>query len=86
VRTRRHLNIPTAEEARAGFEKITNGVKQKLPGARLLGVEVEATAGRGTKVILGISKDPAFGYMIMFGLTSRQDGKGYRQTRSPREL
>jgi hypothetical protein len=64
------LNISTAEEARAGFEKITNGVKQKLPGARLLGVEVEATAGRGTKVILGISKNPAFGHMIMFGLGS----------------
>ena len=80
------LNISTAEEARAGFEKITNGVKQKLPGARLLGVEVEAMAGCGTKVILGISKDPAFGHMIMFGLPSRQGGKGYTQTRSPREL
>jgi acetyl coenzyme A synthetase (ADP forming)-like protein len=62
------LNISTPEEARAGFEKITNGVKQKLPGARLLGVEVQQMADKGTEVILGISKDPAFGHIIMFGL------------------
>jgi acetyltransferase len=62
------LNISTPEDARAGFEKITNGVKQKLPGARLLGVEVQQMAPRGTEVILGISKDPAFGHIIMFGL------------------
>jgi acetyl coenzyme A synthetase (ADP forming)-like protein len=62
------LNISTAEEARAGFVNITNGVKQKLPGARLLGVEVVQMAPKGVEVILGISKDPAFGHIIMFGL------------------
>ena len=62
------LNISTPEEARAGFEKITNGVKQKLPSARLLGVEVVQMAAKGTEVILGISKDPTFGHLIMFGL------------------
>ena len=31
--------LSTSAGARIGFEKITNGVKQKLPGARLLGVE-----------------------------------------------
>jgi acetyltransferase len=62
------LNISTPEEARVGFDKITNGVKQKLPGARLLGVEVVQQASAGTEVILGISKDPTFGHLIMFGL------------------
>ena len=62
------LNISTAEEARVGFEKITNGVKQKLPNARLLGVEVVQMAPKGVEVILGISKDPAFGHIVMFGL------------------
>ena len=62
------LNISTPEEARVGFEKITNGVKQKLPDARLLGVEVVQMASKGTEVILGISKDPTFGHIIMFGL------------------
>ena len=62
------LNISTPEEARVGFEKITNGVKQKLPSARLLGVEVVQQTSKGVEVILGISKDPAFGHIIMFGL------------------
>jgi len=62
------LNISTPEEARVGFEKITNGVKQKLPSARLLGVEVVQQTSKGIEVILGISKDPAFGHIIMFGL------------------
>ena len=62
------LNISTPEEARAGYDKITNGVKQKLPGARLLGVEIQAMASKGVEVILGISKDPSFGHIIMFGL------------------
>ena len=62
------MNISTAEEARAGYRRITNGVKQKLPGARLLGVEVQAMAAKGVEVILGVSRDPAFGHIIMFGL------------------
>ena len=62
------LNISTPEEARAGYNKITNGVKQKLPSARLLGVEIQAMASKGVEVILGISKDPSFGHIIMFGL------------------
>ncbi len=62
------LNISTAEAARAGFKQITNGVKQKLPGARLLGVEIQEMAAAGTEVILGLSRDPAFGHIIMFGL------------------
>lgn len=62
------LNISTAEAARAGFKQITNGVKQKLPGARLLGVEIQQMAAKGTEVILGLSRDPAFGHIIMFGL------------------
>jgi len=33
-----------AEDARAGFKKITNGVKQELPGAWLLGLETQAVA------------------------------------------
>jgi acyl-CoA synthetase (NDP forming) len=62
------LNISTTDEARAGFQKITNGVKQKLPGVRLLGVEVQPMVARGTEIILGFGKDLAFGHMIMFGL------------------
>ncbi|MCG3146942.1 MAG: hypothetical protein PCFJNLEI_00377 [Verrucomicrobiae bacterium] len=33
----------TSERARVGLKKITNGVKQKLPSTRLLGVEIFPT-------------------------------------------
>jgi acetyltransferase len=62
------LRISTPEEARVGFTKITNGVKQQLPSARLLGVEVQQMAPKGIEVILGISRDPAFGHLVMFGM------------------
>jgi acyl-CoA synthetase (NDP forming) len=42
--------ISTAEDAGAGFKKITNGVKQRAPGARLLGVEVVPGKGEGAHV------------------------------------
>ena len=35
-------NNSTPREARIGIEKITNGVKQQLPGMRLLGEEVNS--------------------------------------------
>jgi acetyl coenzyme A synthetase (ADP forming)-like protein len=62
------LNISTVEDVRAGFVKITNGVKEREPGARLLGVEVIQMAPKGVEVILGVSQDPTFGHLIMFGL------------------
>jgi hypothetical protein len=43
-------NISTVEEARVGFKKITNGVKQRAPGARLLGVEFVHGKGEGVHV------------------------------------
>jgi acyl-CoA synthetase (NDP forming) len=42
-------NISTVEDARVGFKKITNGVKQRAPGARLLGVEVVHGKGEGAR-------------------------------------
>jgi acetyltransferase len=62
------LNISTAGEARSGYHEITNGVKQRMPAARILGVEIVAMAPPGTEVILGASRDPVFGPLVMFGL------------------
>lgn len=39
-------NISTIEGARVGFKKITNGVKQRAPSARRLGVEVGPPAAQ----------------------------------------
>ena len=43
-------------------------VRQKQPSARLLGVSVQKMARPGVEVIIGMSKDPQFGPVLMFGL------------------
>jgi acyl-CoA synthetase (NDP forming) len=62
------VGVQSAEEAKAGFEEITGAVKAAQPDARIEGVAVQKMAPRGTEVIVGVSKDPQFGPVVMFGL------------------
>ena len=39
-----------------------------MPGARIEGILIEEMAGKGVEVILGASRDPRFGPLMMFGL------------------
>jgi acetyltransferase len=43
-------------------------VAQRVPGARIDGVYLEAMVRRGREIILGVTRDPQFGPMLMFGL------------------
>jgi acetyltransferase len=43
-------------------------VGQRLPEARIRGVYLEKMCDRGREVILGMTRDPQFGPMLMFGL------------------
>jgi acetate---CoA ligase (ADP-forming) subunit beta len=45
-----------------------DAVKAAQPDARIEGVAVQKMAPAGTEVIVGMSKDPQFGPVIMFGL------------------
>lgn len=60
--------LKSADEVRQAFEEIVNGVKAKQPDARIDGVAVQPMAPQGTEVIVGMSKDPQFGPVLMFGL------------------
>ena len=62
------LNVHGADEARAAYKKIHNNVEKHVPGARIQGILVEQMAPRGVEVILGASRDPRFGPLMMFGL------------------
>ncbi|HUF54109.1 MAG TPA: acetate--CoA ligase family protein [Dehalococcoidia bacterium] len=53
---------------RAAFDEIVGAVKAKQPDARIDGVAVQKMARPGTEVIIGMSKDPQFGPVLMFGL------------------
>jgi acyl-CoA synthetase (NDP forming) len=43
-------------------------VKQKFPQAKIEGVSVQNMARPGIEVIIGMTKDPQFGPVLMFGL------------------
>jgi acyl-CoA synthetase (NDP forming) len=62
------VGLKTADEVRAAFDEMTAAVKAKEPGATIAGVAVQKMAPQGIEVIIGMSKDPQFGPVLMFGL------------------
>ncbi len=64
------VKIGLEDEAavRTAYEDIIASVKERQPKARIEGVAVQAMARPGTEVIVGMSKDPQFGPVLMFGL------------------
>jgi acyl-CoA synthetase (NDP forming) len=62
------LNLRSAEEVRAAGERILKAAAEKMPDARLEGLVVAEQAAPGLEAILGVTRDPAFGPVVMFGL------------------
>jgi acetyltransferase len=62
------LNIRGADEAQAAYDKIYRNVAAAVPGAKIQGILIEQMAPKGVEVILGASRDPRFGPLMMFGL------------------
>ena len=61
------LNINSDGEVREAFRTILNRARKYVPRAVLYGITVQKMVPRGREVIIGVSKDPTFGYLIMFG-------------------
>jgi acetyltransferase len=62
------LNLSSASAVRDAFDLMMLRIRQHAPEARLLGAYVEKMGARGVEVILGMTRDPQFGPMLMFGL------------------
>ncbi|MBI4498883.1 MAG: acetate--CoA ligase family protein [Chloroflexi bacterium] len=62
------LNLTTPEEVAAAYDDIVQAVRSQYPHASIDGVSVQTMARPGTEVILGMTKDPQFGPVLMFGL------------------
>lgn len=62
------VGLNHATEVRKAHEEIINSVRRKYPKAKIEGVSVQAMARPGIEIIVGMSKDPQFGLVIMFGL------------------
>ena len=62
------LGIEGEAEVREAYDGMLTYVKQKAPTATIHGVSVQKMAPHGTEVIIGATRDPQFGPVLMFGL------------------
>jgi acyl-CoA synthetase (NDP forming) len=61
------LDIANATAVRNAFRQILANAADKAPSARVDGVLVAEMAKGGTELILGVSRDPVFGPVVMVG-------------------
>jgi acyl-CoA synthetase (NDP forming) len=62
------LNLNSAQEVADAFELMILRIQRRAPEAFLEGVYLERMVPKGREVILGMTRDPQFGPMLMFGL------------------
>ncbi|MCD1618959.1 acetate--CoA ligase family protein [Salipiger marinus] len=62
------LNIGTAEAVRAAHAEILSAAATHAPGAVVTGVLVAKQLSGGVECLMGISRDPTFGPVAVFGL------------------
>jgi acetyltransferase len=60
--------LATPEAVRDAFDLILVRSRRRAPEAQLEGIYVEQMASPGREVIIGMTRDPRFGPMLMFGL------------------
>ncbi|HTR78368.1 MAG TPA: acetate--CoA ligase family protein, partial [Gemmatimonadaceae bacterium] len=62
------LGVASEAEARATYGQLTQRVRERLPAARIHGVLVQKMRTDGREMIVGATRDPAYGPLVMFGL------------------
>jgi acetyltransferase len=62
------INLSGPDQVRDAWDLIMARAKRMAPKAHIRGVYVEKMGRRGREVILGLTRDPQFGPMLMFGL------------------
>jgi acetyltransferase len=61
------LNVRDAAQVRAGYAEILASAEAYAPQARVVGVSVQEMVGDGVEVIVGVSRDPQLGPVLLFG-------------------
>jgi acyl-CoA synthetase (NDP forming) len=62
------LGLQNISQVEKGYSAMMKSVKAAVPNAKIDGVSVQKMARPGVEVIVGMSKDPQFGPVLMFGL------------------
>jgi acetyltransferase len=62
------VNLSGADELRRAYDQIIAGAVTAHPAAEITGVLVQPMVTNGRELIVGMTRDPTFGPLIMFGL------------------
>ena len=62
------LNIKNKEDVTVAFEEIMSGAKKHHPDSKLLAIDVQKMEKTGRELIVGSTKDPQFGSLVMVGM------------------
>jgi acyl-CoA synthetase (NDP forming) len=62
------VNLKDKAAVEKAYDDIMASCTAKYPNANIEGVAVQGMAKAGTEVIIGMTKDPSFGPVLMFGL------------------
>jgi len=62
------IGLTSGVQVGKAYGEIKSSIKQKFPAARVEGITVQKMAEPGIEVIIGMSTDPQFGPVLMFGL------------------
>ena len=62
------IGLKNETDVACAYDEIMSSIHRAYPDARIDGVSVQPLARPGTEIIVGMSKDPQFGPVLMFGL------------------
>ncbi len=62
------VGLRTAGEVRDAFDLMMDRIRERAPESRIHGVFVQEMITEGREIIIGMTRDPQFGPMLMFGL------------------
>jgi acyl-CoA synthetase (NDP forming) len=62
------LGLANPTQVGRAYTEMLSSIREHLPAARIEGVSIQKMAPPGIEIIMGMSKDPQFGPVLMFGL------------------
>ncbi len=62
------LGITSEVQLHEEYHELIRNVRERAPGAKVNGVLIQQMVNGGRETIVGISRDPSFGSLVMFGL------------------
>lgn len=62
------VGLKDPDQVSSSYLSMVSRVRSRVPGADILGASIQQMVPRGREVIIGLSRDPQFGPLLMFGL------------------